>query len=176
MMKSSKNNHGFSLVELIIVIAIMAVLVGLLAPQYLKYVERARLQKALTNTKTVADAVTALLTDSAANKSPLYKELLAAISGSDTDSSHAASVNGIPAVKIDLSQADSDPLAEMILNEVGIGESITGIIYFYESDDVPSFSYEMQDGRIAVDYNPPADADTTKYIMEDGSYHVYYRD
>ena len=33
---------GFSLVELIIVIAIMAVLVAILAPQYLKYVDKSR--------------------------------------------------------------------------------------------------------------------------------------
>jgi type IV pilus assembly protein PilA len=175
-MKKIQKTSGFSLVELIIVIAIMAVLTGILAPRYLRYVERARLQKAVTNTKTVADAVTALLTDSAANKSPLYEELLAAISGSDADSSHAASINGIAAVKIDLSQADSDPLAKMIADEIGVGEGLTGIIYFYESDEIPSFSYEMQEGKIAVDYNPPADTDTDKYVMEDGSYHVYYRD
>ena len=36
------NNKGFSLVELIIVIAIMAILVVVLAPQYLKYVEKSR--------------------------------------------------------------------------------------------------------------------------------------
>lgn len=38
-------NKGFSLVELIIVVAIMAVLIGVLAPQYLRYVEKSRLQK-----------------------------------------------------------------------------------------------------------------------------------
>lgn len=37
-----KNNKGFSLVELIVVIAIMAVLVAVLAPQFTKYVDRSR--------------------------------------------------------------------------------------------------------------------------------------
>ena len=36
------NNKGFSLFELIIVIAIMAILIGVLAPQYIKYVEKSR--------------------------------------------------------------------------------------------------------------------------------------
>ena len=44
-MKKEMNNKGFSLVELIVVIAIMAVLVGVLAPQFLRYVEKSRLQK-----------------------------------------------------------------------------------------------------------------------------------
>ena len=40
-----KNNKGFSLVELIVVIAIMAVLMVVLAPAMLRYVEKSRVQK-----------------------------------------------------------------------------------------------------------------------------------
>lgn len=40
MFKKLKNNSGFSLVELIIVIAIMAILLGFLAPQLIRYVEK----------------------------------------------------------------------------------------------------------------------------------------
>ena len=51
------NNKGFSLVELIIVIAIMAILVGALAPQFIKYVERSRKS---TDCQNVATIITAL--------------------------------------------------------------------------------------------------------------------
>lgn len=51
------NNKGFSLVELIIVIAIMAVLIGVLAPQYIKYVERSRESADLDNYQTIINAL-----------------------------------------------------------------------------------------------------------------------
>ena len=41
----TKNQHGFSLVEIIVVIAIMAVLVGIITPAYLSYIEKTRIQK-----------------------------------------------------------------------------------------------------------------------------------
>lgn len=40
--KRRQDNKGFSLVELIVVIAIMAVLVAVMAPQFTKYVDRSR--------------------------------------------------------------------------------------------------------------------------------------
>ncbi len=57
MKKESMNNKGFSLVELIIVIAIMAILIVVLAPQYLKYVERSRNSTDLQNARTMMTAI-----------------------------------------------------------------------------------------------------------------------
>ena len=52
-----KNNKGFSLVELIIVIAIMAVLVGVLAPTYLQYVEKSKKSNDVSTVDSVVNAV-----------------------------------------------------------------------------------------------------------------------
>lgn len=51
------NNNGFSLIELIIVMAIMAILTVAVAPQYLKYVERSRKS---VDVQTMASVVTAI--------------------------------------------------------------------------------------------------------------------
>lgn len=51
-----KNNKGFSLVELIIVIAIMAVLVGVLAPTYLQYVEKSKKSNDVSSVDSVVNA------------------------------------------------------------------------------------------------------------------------
>lgn len=56
-MRQKKNNKGFSLVELIVVIAIMIVLVAVLAPVFTKYVEQSRRATDVQNANSIAEAV-----------------------------------------------------------------------------------------------------------------------
>lgn len=60
---TKKNNKGFSLVELIVVIAIMAVLMVVLAPAMLRYVEKSRAQKDNTAVTEVQRAVELALSE-----------------------------------------------------------------------------------------------------------------
>jgi len=61
------NNKGFSLVELIIVIAIMAILIAVLAPQYIKYVEKSRQSADLDNWQSIVNAIQVAYADTDKN-------------------------------------------------------------------------------------------------------------
>ena len=65
MKRTKRNNKGFSLVELIIVIAIMAILAGVLAPQFVKYIGRSRISTDIQNAQQIATAISAEFADTA---------------------------------------------------------------------------------------------------------------
>ena len=65
-----KDNKGFTLVELVIAIAILAILVGILAPQYTKYVEKSKKSADVNNMEELVKAVEVYVIDNA-TKNPL---------------------------------------------------------------------------------------------------------
>ena len=70
-----KDNKGFTLVELVIVIAILAILVGLLAPQYTKYVEKSRKSADVNNMDELIKAVEVYEIDNASKTAISEKEV-----------------------------------------------------------------------------------------------------
>jgi len=71
-----KNNKGFSMVELIIVIAIMAIAVGLLAPQLLKYIEKSNVSSDIQLADTIRTGVSISIVDAEVQGDPASQPFL----------------------------------------------------------------------------------------------------
>lgn len=63
LFQKKKNNKGFSLVELIVVVAIMAVLLGVLVPTLVRHIESSRLSKDKKNLDELRVAMEVALAD-----------------------------------------------------------------------------------------------------------------
>ena len=57
------NKKGFTLVELVVVIAIIGVLAAILIPTMMSYIKKAKLKNANSNAKIVFNTVNAVVTD-----------------------------------------------------------------------------------------------------------------
>lgn len=73
--KMKKGNGGFSLVELIIVIAIMATLLGVVVQQYTRYTVRSQISKDLQTVEEIAQSFQATIASNVARGKALHDSL-----------------------------------------------------------------------------------------------------
>ena len=74
-----KNNKGFSLVELIIVIAICAILIGLMVPNLIKYIEKSNVSSDTQFLNTIYKAVVYAASDPDVNRDPKCNGVLTSL-------------------------------------------------------------------------------------------------
>lgn len=138
LLNKKKNNKGFTLVELVIVIAILALLVGLLAPQYTKYVEKTRKAADADNLEEMVKAV------------QVYE--------ADTDSD-AALAAGDYSIELSTTGAPA-------LTGDGLQAALNEYVPDYTSKQLKSKKWE--NNKIKADINVTADGKMTVTYSPDG--------
>lgn len=151
--KKKNDNKGFSLVELIIVVAILAILVGLLAPQYLKYVEKSRKSADASNLDEMVRAIQVYAADA---EETLPEDTYTITIKKDKTEVEAASAKKADNVKVAtkaLDEAAPDwAKTKLKSNKWGNGETEAG-----KKANVTSISAIIkveQDGGTTVTYTP----------------------
>jgi prepilin-type N-terminal cleavage/methylation domain-containing protein len=145
-----KNNKGFSLVELIVVIAIMAVLMAVLAPALLRYVEKSRKQSDASAASEIVNAVEIALSDD-----EIYDE----VNGTDTITVKYKGEDGsLTQEGITDTTAANDFMTEIATTLKAEGDATTG----FTIDTAKSKTYKTDTFIVKAEY----DSNKSAYIVE----------
>ena len=98
--QKAKAKKGFTLVELIVVISIIAILMLILVPSLLAYLKNAKQTKAEANAKTCYNALVAVFTDEYAKGTTITESAIMAEASSN---GMLSGIDGVASVKLDSS-------------------------------------------------------------------------
>ena len=147
-----RNKLGFSLVELIVIIAMMAVLTAVLAPALLSYTERSRAQKDVSAMDEATNAVFLSLADMS-----VYDELVA---------------NSLPenvSCYIDTND-ENDHLAYREVTKQAIGDSLEKYIFndnARQQDEVKYYAAGNMRG-VTITFSPNPSSNESGYVLAEG--------
>lgn len=135
--RNKMNNNGFSLIELIIVIAIMAVLIGVLAPQYMRYVERGRATADRDNIEAIVNALQVYYVDPNATSTLTNGDSITLVrTGTVTATSAVADAltnAGLPTTVAALTNRNTFAQCVITVNITGTGDAATITVTAVES-------------------------------------------
>lgn len=144
-MKKFKKNGGFSLVELIIVIAIMAVLAGAIAPAVIRYIDKAREGRFISDAKTVLDDAIADFTEQLAVDDD---------QSIDWSQSSLGQINGIDCDKVNVAYQGQR------LNLSGVTTPEDSAIFYVDPDNGSIVGCVFNDGRYTGYWTYPDETGT----------------
>lgn len=140
LFQKKKNNKGFSLVELIVVVAIMAVLLGVLVPTLVRHIESSRLSKDKKNLDELRVAMEVALAD----------EKFADIKCSNLNIESDASVD-ISGKTFDSTKATNDAFIEEVKANFSNKSTVTLSSKLKKGCTV---TVTIADGRVKIDVKP----------------------
>ena len=124
MLKNLRNklndNKGFSLVELIVVIAIMVILIALLVPNVVGYIQKAQDSANLAAAKSIYNAANTYIVDYKGQKG-VYP------TSADVEAALLDPTNGLVTIPSDL-------VAEVTLNNDAAAKSVVAVLTYNEGD------------------------------------------
>ena len=153
------SNKGFSLVELIVVIAIMAVLTAVLAPSLLSYVERSRAQKDDTAMAEVTNAFLLAMSDQDVYDEVLYYTCYGNVSCYVDETSEAAA-----------STLLTDTSEYYVKTKSAASTQWTDQYYYDDNvrlDDEVQFKTTGNMRGVTITFHPQGEGNTRYYILKD---------
>lgn len=138
---SQKDNKGFSLVELIVVVAIMAVLMGILVPTLVKNVEKSKKQKDASAIEEIRSTMVTTLAD------PTYSDIEATITYNDRTNKKIVVNGGTPTVPSGSATTTADITAFLTAVSADVDDwTFTSKAYKAK----PSVTYVIHDQKVTV--------------------------
>lgn len=132
MKKLRKNDKGFTLVELIVVLVILALLAAILVPALLGYIDKAKKEKNYQAAQEVHTAVQALATESYGKGNTAPTMTLAEIKS-------LAGIEDLAEVHVQWKNADSDEKTKFQVEAMSVK---------FTSDSSPVYyTYKVRDGK-----------------------------
>lgn len=148
--ENKKSNKGFSLVELIVVIAIMAVLVAVLAPQFTKYIDRSRQSNDATTVSGIVTAVQVGIVDSQYKSDSTNYTIV--VNENGTQIYEAADATGTPMEKGDGTASKPNNIVNAITDSCGELDTLKATASKWKSTGITVKINVSAEGAISTTY------------------------